>query len=149
MSFPIYIPSKGKPVNRTGQLLKGHREYTIFTDPSQVEAYREHHKNVVSIEEDNLGIGYSRRFIQDYADRNNVPISWILDDDFISLHRIPDRNKVPTENGGAAILSEAEDAVLTEEFLNLTPPVGAAHFDFFMPADIARNPNLSPLGKFR
>jgi hypothetical protein len=54
MSFPIYIPSKGKPVNRTGQLLKGHREYTIFTDPSQVEAYREHHEIVVSIEEDNL-----------------------------------------------------------------------------------------------
>ena len=145
MSIPIFIPSK----NKTGQLLKGQREYSIFTDPSQVEAYREHHKNVVSIEEDNLGIGYSRRFIQDYADRNNVPISWILDDDFISLHRIPDRKNVPTENGGAAILSEAEDAVLTEEFLNLTPPVGAAHFDFFMPADIARNPNLSPLGKFR
>jgi len=136
--IPIYIPSKGDPDNKTSRLFKGRRDYTVFVEPSELDLYRKVHADVVSIEENNLGNGYVMRYIQRYADRNDVAISWILDDDFRELYRLPADPGARPEAGGAAILAEAEEAVLTEDFLNLTPPVAAAHFEFNEPR--TRNP---------
>jgi hypothetical protein len=125
--IPIYIPSKGKfapGATPTTNLLKaGGRDYTIFVD---------------SIEADGLGIGYARRFIQAYADRRNSLISWVLDDDILNLYRLPADQAIRPEAGGAAILTEAEDSILIEKFIDLTPPVAVAHFEFM--ESVARNP---------
>jgi hypothetical protein len=53
----------------------------MFVEPEEVDAYRKLHGQVVSIEASGLKIGYARRYIQEYAYRNGVEASWILDDD--------------------------------------------------------------------
>jgi hypothetical protein len=65
---PIFIPSKGKAIpgkTLTTDLLKSVREYTMFVEPEEVDAYRKLHEQVVSIEASGLKIGYARRYIQE------------------------------------------------------------------------------------
>jgi TET-associated glycosyltransferase-like protein len=103
---PIFIPSKGKAIpgqTPTTDLLKGVREYVMFVEPEEVSAYEKLHERVVSIEKSNLKIGYARWYIQQYAYRNGVEASWILDDDIKALYRVPDHKGEPSVNGGAAV----------------------------------------------
>jgi hypothetical protein len=139
---PIFIPSKGKAIpgkTLTTDLLKSVREYTMFVEPEEVDAYRKLHEQVVSIEASGLKIGYARRYIQEYAHRNEVEASWILDDDIRALYRVPDRKDESCVNGGAAVLEEAEEAV-TDVVLKEEPQVAAFHLDFYGNADRARDP---------
>lgn len=106
--IPIYIPSKGKfngDTPTTSLLKAGAREYKIFVEPQEVTAYQKHHKDVVSLEKSGQRIGYARREIQRYADRNEVEASWILDDDLKAFYRIPDHKGEPPST--AELLSSA------------------------------------------
>jgi hypothetical protein len=143
--IPVYISSKGKfngDTPTTSLLKAGAREYKIFVET----AYQKHHKDVVPLEKRGQRIGYARREIQRYADRNEVEASWILDDDLKAFYRIPDRKGEPSVNGGAALLHEAEESI-PNVILNLEPLVAAFHLDFHSAADRARNPDQFTFNK--
>lgn len=133
--IPVLIPSKGKArpgATPTTDLLKAAgREYTLFVEPQEYEAYRHLHADVVPIVESGRGNGYVRRWIQEnYVNPRELEISWILDDDFDDLWYVPPEREVKPIRGGAEVLAKAEESVLTEEFLALEPPVAAVHFAF-------------------
>ena len=43
------------------------REYTLFVEPQDFEAYKAHHENVIELEENNRVIGFARLSIQNFA----------------------------------------------------------------------------------
>ena len=90
MKCLVFIPSKGRPnniskfvepfMNRLGL------EYRIFVEPQESAAYP--FKNVVVLDKDNGGLGYSDSFAKRYAEQNGYDLVFKIDDDVTGIGEI-------------------------------------------------------------
>ena len=71
------------------------REYTLFVEPQDFEAYKAHHENVIELEENNRVIGFARLSIQNFAP---CGLGWILDDDIRELFQVLPNRKMFSQN---------------------------------------------------
>lgn len=76
----VCIPSKGRPHTKT-HLLFENVGLTVyhFVEPQEVDLYKQ--KNIISIGKNNMGIGYSRKFIVNWAKENSHKYIIMCDDD--------------------------------------------------------------------
>jgi glycosyltransferase involved in cell wall biosynthesis len=79
-----FIPSKGRPKTKTYKLFEdvGIKVFH-FIEPNELLSYDV--PNIVSIQQNNQGIGYVRNFMLNYAKQNNFEWVLICDDDVTSF----------------------------------------------------------------
>lgn len=100
-----FIPSKGRPTTKTHLLFEEVGIKVLhFVEPQELKAYSKK-DNVVSIEQNDQGIGYVRNFMLQYARDNNHDWVIICDDDVngFGVH------KKKTEKTGAVIWKEIHE----------------------------------------
>jgi len=89
--FPIYIPSKGRAkfCKTANEFLKETDDFKIVVEPQDYDSYLEvyNEKNLMVLDKDNQGIGYSREFIKMDAENNGDEYYWTFDDDLHFLKR--------------------------------------------------------------
>lgn len=79
-----FIPSKGRPKTKTYKLFQDVGiEVVHFIEPNETSIYDV--PNIVSIQQNNQGIGYVRNFMLNYARKNNFEWVIICDDDVTSF----------------------------------------------------------------
>jgi hypothetical protein len=91
--YPIYIPSKGRPENTTGQLLtQAELPFTLVVEPQDAPAYLKHWSEgrLMILPRDNQGIAYVRNQII----AQNKHWYWMLDDDLTGFFETRNRRNV-------------------------------------------------------
>ena len=93
----IYIPSKGRIDNFTGNKLESEQiPFKLFVEPKEyddyVERWGEH--RVINIGVDDKGIVYVRNFILSYARNRGQSWIWMLDDDILEFYTNHNSDKV-------------------------------------------------------
>jgi glycosyltransferase involved in cell wall biosynthesis len=79
-----FIPTKGRPKTKTYKLFQDVGiKFFHFIEPNELSSYDV--PNIVSIEQNNLGIGYVRNFMLNYAREKNLEWVLICDDDVTSF----------------------------------------------------------------
>jgi hypothetical protein len=83
MNCLVAIPSKSRPENIKSFVLpfvkRLNLDYKIFVEPQEINSYN--FENVVSHEENNIGLGGALVSIKKYAEKNNYDVILKLDDD--------------------------------------------------------------------
>jgi glycosyltransferase involved in cell wall biosynthesis len=120
MSFPILIASKGRADNI--KTLTHFPDAIILVEPQELEEYKKHSKNVVSIEQNDQGIAYVRNFALQFARKNNYDWFWMMDDDI--------RAFVMHNNGKAVRVSGKKAIDWSEKALLQTKGVGQAALEY-------------------
>lgn len=110
MSFPIYIPSKGRPECRTARLLTA-INYWIVVEPQDFPAYYEFwDSKLIKLPNNNCGLWFSRQFIKELSISRGEEWHWQIDDDIRSFLRRSPGKKSETISAETAI-SEMEGFV--------------------------------------
>jgi hypothetical protein len=92
MTFPIFIPSRGRAGNTpTTKLLdEAGLAYSIFVEPQEVDTYwhaqYSREGNIVPLGQNSLGIGYARWSILQFARDQHLGWFWMLDDDLTGFY---------------------------------------------------------------
>jgi hypothetical protein len=88
--FPIFIPSKGRPRNKTADgMAKEGLDFTLLVEPYEAEAYAANYgaDKVVAVSRENAGEAFARNAIKFIAIKNKQAYNFQIDDD-ISGFRI-------------------------------------------------------------
>jgi glycosyltransferase involved in cell wall biosynthesis len=112
MTFPIYIPSKGRPNSSTARLLKEHGiPYYLVIEPQDEQAYREKRTGVLKIlDENNKGIAYVRNAILKMNSGDNW--FWMIDDDISRFMEV--RNNRCYTQQPREVLEKAERIIISD-----------------------------------
>jgi hypothetical protein len=90
MNCLVAIPSKSRPENIKSFVLPFVKrlklDYKIFVEPQEINSYN--FENVVSHEENNIGLGGALVSIKKYAEKNNYDVILKLDDDVKAIGEI-------------------------------------------------------------
>lgn len=105
---PIFIASKGRANNSNilTELNEKKANFYIFIEPQELHTYSHAYQNanIINIQANNKGLPYVRQFMLNYANENNLPLYWNLDDD-VTLYRVENAKCIKT---GYEVLYEAE-----------------------------------------
>lgn len=86
----VFIPSKGRPSNISKfvkPFMKRLRlEYKIFVEPQESAVYD--FENVILLDKNNAGLGYSTAFAKRYAEQNGYDLVFRIDDDVKGIGEI-------------------------------------------------------------
>ena len=93
--FTVLIPSKGRPECPTAKLLDG-QDFKIIVEPQDLEAYKKiwGGKRLLLLPEDNFGLRNVRNWYLDYAEKNNLGWTWVMDDDLTNFYQTAGKNNV-------------------------------------------------------
>ena len=108
VSYPIYIPSKGRAQTITTAKLLNGLSYYIVVEPQEAKDYAKYQPKakLLILSESNKGIAYVRNFIKQHAADNENEYHWQLDDDIRSFSlRYNNRNN---PHNACEVLSLAE-----------------------------------------
>jgi hypothetical protein len=116
--YKIYIPSKGRAKNcKTADILEQEgAAYQIVVEPQDYENYLKFYSKdkVMKIDKNDMGVGYVRQFIKDYATENKEDYFWMLDDDLKFRKRQDDKS---IAYSAVELFSEAEEYI--DKFENI------------------------------
>ena len=108
--FPIFIPSKGRADQcLTAELLKEDGiPFMIVVEPQEYEEYNTIYEQdeLLLLDENNLGLGYSRYFIKNYAKEKGYDYHWQIDDNVKRF--MVRRNNKNIQANPKLVLSRAE-----------------------------------------
>ena len=109
----IYIPSKGRSSNcltAKNLITDNVTNFKIVIEPQDLDNYSQHfsNKQLLSLNQNNKGIGYSRQFIKEYAKEKKQTFHWQLDDDLNFKKRINNKN---VKFNSHELLNEVEDYI--------------------------------------
>ena len=94
--YPIYIPSKQRDNHcLTAKELGFYNiDYKIVVEPQDYKLYGAVYseKNLLLLDKNDMGLGYSRAFIKKYAEKNNEKYHWQMDDDLLFYKRVNNKN---------------------------------------------------------
>jgi hypothetical protein len=81
-SYPVFIPSKGRPQGTTARLFDdAHVDYRLVVEPQERDEYEhEHPDRVIELPESGKGVTWARNWILDAAQREGVAACWMFDD---------------------------------------------------------------------
>lgn len=122
MSWPIFIPSKGRPGCATAAHFP---EALVVIEPQDYDAYR-HAMPAAKLHvlpEDNQGIAYVRQHILNFERARNNAWYWMFDDDIAGFSRTNALKRLEKASA-AEVLAEAE-ALITAQ-----PGVGQAALEY-------------------
>ena len=93
--YPICIISKDRHDICTTHLLFDdyNIKYYYMVEPQDYDLYKSKFKNVINIQENNLGIYYARNFCIDWSKKNGYDKHWQADDDIKSFYYRPKTEK--------------------------------------------------------
>lgn len=115
----IFIPSKGRPKTKTARTLdKCGVKYTIFVEPQDEGAYMASSTasstaRLVVIDKNDMGIGYVRNQILEYARENGIAWFWMLDDDITGFFSYSKEEGKLVKADAGKVLQEALSESLT------------------------------------
>tara|TARA_R110000787_G_scaffold54657_1_gene126942 strand:- start:1016 stop:1789 length:774 start_codon:yes stop_codon:yes gene_type:complete len=113
----LLIPSKERAEKNYlyNQIQENNVEYKIFVEPQDYNKYIEIHdqKNIVIIEQNNMGIAYVRNSILSWAVSNNIKRYWTLDDDIGSFYH---REGTKMIKDNINVLEKAEKQFIENDF---------------------------------
>lgn len=129
MTWPVYIPSKGRPGGSTAALLRAAGvAHTLVVEPQEAEAYERadgaHGSHVAVLAEANRGLPYSRNQTMTRARAAGYRWFWMMDDDVTAFYetRAKKNHRVPADvalRGAEALLeptSLAQGALEYQQF---------------------------------
>lgn len=100
MSWPIYIPSKGRALTMsTPELLKESGvPFKIVVEPQDYDAYKNANPETsfMVLAKDNQGIGFVRQSILDWARNSKDDWFWMMDDDITGFFKAVNGRNVKT-----------------------------------------------------
>lgn len=97
MTYPIYIPSKGRADNCiTAEILLGEGiDFNIVVEPQDEISYREKYENVIVMKENDRGIAYARNFCKAHSIDSGAKWHWQFDDNIKAFRtRTPEIKRV-------------------------------------------------------
>lgn len=89
LTYPIYIPSKGRPTGKTFKLLTEEGiKFVVVIEMQDYDTYKKHltDVNYVVLPEQDRGIAYARNFAMDHAVSMGRDWIWLLDDDISAFY---------------------------------------------------------------
>lgn len=88
----VCIPSKGRPDNIKKYVIpfmsRLKLDYKIFVEPQDLNLYT--FENVISLPENNMGLGYSTKYAKKYCEENAYDLYFRIDDDVKGIGSIED-----------------------------------------------------------
>lgn len=101
IDYPIYIPSKGRPVKITSKTLEksGISNYYVVVEPQDYYAYSSVYdsSNILILDQNDMGIQYVRNFCKTHSRSQGFDYHWQIDDN-IRDFRIRKNNKNVRDN---------------------------------------------------
>jgi hypothetical protein len=122
VSYPVYVPSKGRPnVRMTTKFLEeAGITFYVVVEPQDAESYRKNYSSdqILVMAENDQGIAYARNFCKDHSKSKGDAFHWQIDD---NIHYLGYRSDGKNHKGSATSIIG-----LAESFVNKFENVAAA-----------------------